>query len=41
MLQHEKIEETITLEDMVSLERLPFNSSRRNCDVPLVLLERS
>jgi hypothetical protein len=31
----------ITVEDMVTLERLPFNSSRRNCDVPLVLLERS
>jgi hypothetical protein len=28
-------------EDVVTLECLPFNSSRRNCDVPLVLLERS
>jgi hypothetical protein len=26
---------------VVTLEFLPFNSSRRNCDVPLVLLERS
>ncbi len=25
----------------VTLECLTFNSSRRNCDVPLVLLERS
>jgi hypothetical protein len=29
------------VEDMVTLECLPFNSSRRNCDVPLVLLEMS
>jgi hypothetical protein len=41
MVLHAKIEEKITAEDMVTLERLPFNSSRRNCDVPLVLLERS
>jgi hypothetical protein len=24
-----------SVEDMVTLECLPFNSSRRNCDVPL------
>jgi hypothetical protein len=30
-----------SVENMVTLECLPFNSSRRNCDVPLVLLERS
>jgi hypothetical protein len=30
-----------SVEDVVTLECLPFNSSRRNCDVPLVLLERS
>jgi hypothetical protein len=29
------------LVDVVTLECLPFNSSRRNYDVPLVLLERS
>ncbi len=29
-----------SVEDMVTLECLPFNSSSRNCDVPLVLLER-
>jgi hypothetical protein len=28
-------------EDVVTLECLPFNSIKRNCDVPLVLLERS
>jgi hypothetical protein len=28
------------VEDVVTLECLPFNSSKRNCDVPLVLLER-
>jgi hypothetical protein len=26
--------------DVGTLEYLPFNSSRRNCDVPLALLER-
>jgi hypothetical protein len=26
-----------SVEDMVTVECLPFNSSRRNCDVPLVL----
>jgi hypothetical protein len=30
-----------SVEDAVTLECLPFNSSRRNCDGPLVLLERS
>jgi len=31
-----------SVEDVVTLEcHLPFDSSRRNCDVPLVLLERS
>jgi hypothetical protein len=30
-----------SVEDIVTLECLPFNSNRRNCDVPLVLLERS
>jgi hypothetical protein len=30
-----------SVEDEVTLECLPFNSSRRNCDMPLVLLERS
>ncbi len=30
-----------SVEDEVTLECLPFNSSKRNCDVPLVLLERS
>jgi hypothetical protein len=30
-----------SVEDVVTLECLPFNSSRRNCDVSLVLLERS
>jgi hypothetical protein len=30
-----------SVEDIVTLECLPFNSGRRNCDVPLVLLERS
>ncbi len=29
-----------SVEDMVTLECLPFNSSRRNCDLPLVLFER-
>jgi hypothetical protein len=29
-----------SLESLVTPECLPFNSSRRNCDVPLVLLER-
>jgi hypothetical protein len=29
-----------SLEDQITFECLPFNSSRRNCDVPLVLLER-
>jgi hypothetical protein len=29
------------VQGVVTLEFLPFNSSRRNCDVPLVLLERS
>jgi hypothetical protein len=27
--------------DVVTLECLPFTSSKRNCDVPLVWLERS
>jgi hypothetical protein len=30
-----------SVEIVVTFECLPFNSSRRNCDVPLVLLERS
>jgi hypothetical protein len=30
-----------SVEDVVTLEYLPFNSSRRNFDVSLVLLERS
>jgi hypothetical protein len=30
-----------SVEKVVTLECLPFNSSRRNCDVPFVLLERS
>ncbi len=30
-----------SVEEMVTLECLPFNSSRKNCDVPLVMLERS
>jgi hypothetical protein len=30
-----------SVEDMVTLESLPFNSKKRNCDVPLVLMERS
>ncbi len=30
-----------SVEDVVTLECLPFNSSRRKCDVPLVLLEGS
>jgi hypothetical protein len=30
-----------SVEDVVTLECLPFNSSIRNCDVPSVLLERS
>jgi hypothetical protein len=30
-----------SVDDEVTLECLPFNSSRRKCDVPLVLLERS
>jgi hypothetical protein len=30
-----------SVEDLRTLECLPFNSSRRNCDVPLVSLERS
>ncbi len=30
-----------SVEVVVTLECLPFNPSRRNCDVPLVLLERS
>jgi hypothetical protein len=30
-----------SVEDVVTLECLPFNSSRRNCDLPLVLFERS
>jgi hypothetical protein len=30
-----------SVEIVVTLECLPFNSSRRNCDVPLVLLKRS
>jgi hypothetical protein len=27
-----------SVEDAVTLECLPFNSSRRNCDVPLVVM---
>jgi hypothetical protein len=30
-----------SVEDVATFECLPFNSSRRNCDVPLVLVERS
>jgi len=30
-----------SVEDVVTFECLPFNSIKRNCDVPLVLLERS
>jgi len=30
-----------SVEHMITLECLPFNSSRRNCDVPLVLFESS
>jgi hypothetical protein len=30
-----------SVEDVVTFKCLPFNSSRRNCDVPFVLLERS
>jgi hypothetical protein len=30
-----------SVQDVVTLECLLFNSTRRNCDVPLVLLERS
>ncbi len=30
-----------SVELVITLECLPFNSSRRNCDVPLVLLESS
>jgi hypothetical protein len=30
-----------SVEDEVTLDCLPFNSSRRNYDVPLVLLKRS
>jgi hypothetical protein len=30
-----------SVEEVVTLECLPFDSSRRNFDVPLVLLERS
>jgi len=30
-----------SVEEVVTLECLPFNPSRRNCNVPLVLLERS
>jgi hypothetical protein len=30
-----------SVEDVVTLECLPFNSSRRNCDMPSVLLEKS
>jgi hypothetical protein len=29
-----------SVQDVVTLECLPFNSTRRNCDVPSVLLER-
>ncbi len=29
-----------SVEDVITLECLPFNSSKRNCDVPLVLMER-
>ncbi len=39
--QKNQVLEGKSVEDMVTLECLPFNSSRRNCDVPLVLLERS
>jgi hypothetical protein len=30
-----------SIDNMVTFECLPFNSSKKNCDVPLVLLERS
>jgi hypothetical protein len=30
-----------SVEDVVTLECLPFNLRRRNCDMPLVLLERT
>ncbi len=30
-----------SVEDVVTLECLRFNSSRRNCNAPLVFLERS
>jgi hypothetical protein len=39
--QKAKFWKEILVEDVVTFECLPFNSSRRNCDVPLVLLERS
>jgi hypothetical protein len=30
-----------SVKNVVTLQCLPFNSSRRNCNVPLVFLERS
>ncbi len=30
-----------SVEGVITLECLPFNSSKRHCDMPLVLLERS
>jgi hypothetical protein len=39
--QESKFWKEKSVDDKVKLECLPFNSSKRNCDVPLVLLERS
>jgi hypothetical protein len=37
--QNTKFWKEKSVEDMITLECLPFNSSRRNCDVPLMLLD--